>query len=395
MQKENLTQALLQKFILNQCDKNETESVIAYIQKINDSSDLPSVEDVLALLEEKPVLSELDANRIHNTILKLANQKQKETSRKRSRIWRYVAASVFIGVLFSGYFFKNYFFGNPSDQLIIDTKNITLQLENGTIKVIKEDGSTEVVDAAGNIVGTQKGNLLIYNKEDAAQKTLTYNTLTVPYGRRFELQLSDGTSIHLNAGTSLKYPVNFIEGKNRQVFLEGEGFFKVAKDAKHPFIVNSNDMDVRVLGTQFNISSYPEDEQINTVLVEGLVSVYGENEVYNSKTAVKLNPGFKAAWQKNNKQIAVSKVDTEMFTDWINGKIIFRHLPFKNIIKKLERHYNVDIVCNNKRLNNELFTASFEKETIEQVLTTFNKNYAINYTIKDNKIIISESQELP
>lgn len=392
MQKENPTQVLLHKFILNQCDKNETQEVIAYIQKIKDSSDLPSVEDVLALLEEKPVMSEMDANRIHDTILKLA--KQKETTRKRLHIWRYAAAAVFIGVLASGYFYKNNFFDNSSDQLIIDTKNITLQLGNGTIKVIKEDGATEVVDASGKIVGTQKGNQLVYNKEDASKKNLTYNTLTVPYGRRFELQLSDGTSIHLNAGTSLKYPVNFIIGENRQVFLEGEAFFKVAKDTKHPFIVNANNLDIRVLGTQFNVSSYPEDEQINTVLVEGLVSVYGKNEVYNPKTAMKLNPGFKAAWQKSNKQIVISKVETEMFTDWINGKVIFRHLPFKNIIKKLERHYNVNIVCNNKKLNEELFTASFEKETIEQVLTTFNKNYDINYTIKENKIIISETQEI-
>ncbi|HCO81937.1 MAG TPA: iron dicitrate transport regulator FecR, partial [Arenibacter sp.] len=218
---------------------------------------------------------------------------------------------------------------------------------------------------------------------------ITYNTLTVPYGKRFDLLLSDGTQITLNSGTSLKYPVQFLKTKNRQVFLDGEAFFNVAKDSVNPFIVNTNGLNVRVLGTKFNLSSYPEDQYVNTTLLEGSVSVYNKQDTFDSSNASLLEPGFKAEWNKYNKQISVEEADIAMHTDWLNGKIILRHVPFKNIVKKLERHYNVDIVNNNPELDEEMFTASFDVESIDQVFKTFNVTYEMEYKINDRQIIIN------
>lgn len=298
-------------------------------------------------------------------------------------IFKYAAiVFLFLGL---GYIYQKGFFSNKSN-LVIPTESITLQLENGNIEIINENGTSQIVDKKGNVVGKQDGRQLVYS-DKSEKETLIYNTLTVPYGKRFEVQLSDGTHVYLNAGTSLKYPVNFIEGENRQVFLKGEAYFNVKKDTKHPFIVNANEIDIRVLGTQFNVSSYPEDKSINTVLVEGSVSIYKENTNYN-ETATYLKPGFKAAWQKNSDEVYVEEADIEMHTAWINGRIIFRHLPFNSIIKKLERHYNVTINNNNELLGNELISASFDIEKIEDVFRAINGIHPIDYIIENNKIII-------
>ena len=272
---------------------------------------------------------------------------------------------------------------------IIPEDAIILQLENGNIEVISEDGEAKVVDSEGNVLGAQQGSQLVYKNNGTSKEEITYNTLTVPYGKRFDLLLSDGTQVTLNSGTSLKYPVQFLKTKNRQVFLDGEAFFSVAKDTENPFIVNTHELNVRVLGTKFNLSSYPEDQFVNTTLLEGSVAVYNKQDTFDSSKASLLEPGYKAEWNKYNRQIVVEEADIAMHTDWLNGKIILRHVPFKNIVKKLERHYNVDIVNNNPELDEEIFTASFDVESIDQVFKTFNLTYEMKYKINDRKIIIN------
>lgn len=302
-----------------------------------------------------------------------------------SRVFKYAAIAIlFLGI---GFLYQQGYFTNDLENTS-PNQHITLQLENGNVEIINEDGSSKIVDAQGHVVGSQNGNQLVYTNKEA-KETLEYNTLTVPYGKRFEIQLSDGTVVTLNAGTSLKYPVKFIKGKNRQVFLKGEAFFNVTKDKSHPFIVNANEIDVRVLGTQFNITSYLEDEYINTVLVEGSVSIYDKETTYNSEASTLLKPGFKAAWNKKENNIGIEEADIEIYTAWLQGKIIFKHIPFDNIVKKLERHYNVEIINNNASLGKDFITASFDVETIEQVFKVINEIHPIEYSIRDNKIIIN------
>jgi len=301
-----------------------------------------------------------------------------------SNIFKYAAiAVVFIGMAY--WFQQTYFQNNTKNNAPVN--QITLELENGELKNINGTADTNLIDGQGHVVGQQKGEQLVYSNAEAVE-SLVYNTLSIPYGKRFEIVLSDGTKVHLNAGSSLKYPVRFLKGQDRKVFLTGEGYFDVAKDAEHPFIVQANAMDVRVLGTQFNISSYPEDENINTVLVEGAVSIYTEGEVYSPETATALQPGFKAEWRKSDKKIAIAAADIEMATAWISGRIIFRRTSFNEIIKKLERHYDVTIINNNKVLGEQQFAASFDVETIEEVLQSFNANFQIDYRIEKNKIFI-------
>ncbi|WP_159951344.1 FecR family protein [Polaribacter septentrionalilitoris] len=316
----------------------------------------------------------------------ISQQKRVKRIRKIAVFSKYAAAIVFFLGIF--YFVKNDIVSEPT--IVKSPKeSITLKMSDGSVKIIDEKGNFKIKDKDGNELGTQNGNAIVYNDKVKIEK-LVYNTLTVPYGKRFALKLSDGTKVNLNAGTSLRYPVKFIEGQNRQVYVEnGEAYFNVTKDVKHPFIVSNNNVNVRVLGTQFNISSYPEDVNVSTVLVEGSVSLYNSNDAYKSENATLLKPGYLAGWNKRNKSIKIEKADIEVHTAWINGRIILKHMKFGNIIKKLERHYDVEIKNNNKSLEEELITATFDIETIEQVFEVIKELHPIEYKIKDKTITIN------
>jgi ferric-dicitrate binding protein FerR (iron transport regulator) len=216
-----------------------------------------------------------------------------------------------------------------------------------------------------------------------------YNTLTVPHGKRFELKLSDGTQVNLNAGTSLKYPIKFLEGQHRKVFLNGEAFFDVSKDTLHPFVVNADDLDVRVLGTRFNVSSYPEDDRTDVVLIEGSVGMNKIMEDFDKDTSTVLEPGFKGTFQKNSGKIEKKPVTTGIYTAWMSGELVFRNMTFQNILKKMERHYNVSISNTNADLGNEVFNASYGKVTLEKVLKDLKLTHGINYSINQNLVTIN------
>ncbi len=272
--------------------------------------------------------------------------------------------------------------------LIPKEEAITIQLDDGTIKTINANEETEIRDSKGNLVGSLSKSKVVYSVTSNIEK-LVYNTIKVPFGKRFDVILSDGTHVFLNAGTSLRYPVKFIEGLQRDVYLKGEAYFNVTENKEHPFIVHADKMNVEVLGTEFNISHYSEDQIINTVLVEGSVQIYSDSK--NSKNtgdSIRLKPGFKAEWNKSRREIEVDNVDTRIYTAWIEGKLIFRNATFLQIRNRLERHYNVTIKNGNVDLDAQLFDATFDIETIDEVLETLSKSYAIEYNIVNNEVLI-------
>lgn len=326
----------------------------------------------------------------------IREQLRKVIKKDKSVVYRYRLKSVFkyaaLAVFFMGigYFLQLTLLDNgPIERIAPREDAITLQLGNGNIEVISEGGTSEVVNINGEVIGVQQGKKLVYG-DNVSEKKLVYNTLNVPKGRQFSIELSDGTQVHLNAESSIKYPVTFLSKEQRQVFLTGEAFFEVAHDPNVPFIVNTQQLDVKVYGTTFNIANYPEDEWTEVVLLEGSVSLMDEGSVGVARDEVFLEPGFKGNFNKIERKITKEKVNTSIYTSWRNGNLIFRDIPFENIIEKLERHYNVTIINNNKDLDKETFNATIETqhETIEQVFNYFNKVYRIKYKIVENKIII-------
>lgn len=318
--------------------------------------------------------------------------KRISTKPRHFTYWRYAAATVLL-LSFGYYFVQSNFINqfNP-ETLSVKEESIILELENGLVETISLNDLREVKDIKGNIIRTHAQNQLQYSQSKsriANIDALVYNTLRVPFGKRFELTLSDGTEVFLNSGTSLKFPVAFLEGQERKVFLEGEAYFNVAHDAQHPFIVTTNEIGIRVLGTKFNLSAYKEDSNVTTVLESGRVGILTNGETYDPNTLFVLDSGYSALWDKESNQISVKKADVKQYTSWIDGKLIFRDEPFKNIRKILERQYNVTIINNNAKLDEQRFYATFEVGDIEKVLEVLNESFAIKYKIVNNQLIIN------
>jgi hypothetical protein len=388
MNENSEIQKLLHKFILNQCNVEESNEVVDYYRKNKLTTDFPTVEDIKILVDEIPEMDVATADKIFSKILISAKETESTAiETKKFPMFKYISVAASIIVLLSiGWSYQHGFFKQKNDP-IINSNEITLQLANGDVQIISAGKKSQVTDSEGNVVANHNGNKIAYDTETPLEK-LVYNTIKIPYGKRFELELSDGTIVHLNSGTTLKYPVRFIAGENRQVFLDGEAFFDVTKDKKHPFIVNADNLNIRVLGTHFNVSSYPEDNLTDVVLVEGSVGLYTANEKFDANKNTVLKPGYKGSFNRKDNHIETKPVITDVYTSWMEGRLTFKNMSFNDITKKLERHYNVTIVNQNKKLANEKFYASFGDEPIEKVLSYFNDVHGINYTIKNNEILI-------
>ncbi|SDB48504.1 FecR family protein [Flavobacteriaceae bacterium MAR_2010_188] len=318
--------------------------------------------------------------------LKAIKSRLKDIKKFDSINWRFLIkyAAVFIGVLFSVY----HLWTKDIDQSEPNYSDQYVQLKMGdeSVLFIDQKESKEIISASGVLVGKQEGSNLIYLPNSEIEQLL-YNELHIPNGKVFNLELSDGTLVTLNSGTKIRFPVKFIEGMKREVFINGEAFFDVAKDLDHPFIVNTDDIVVEVLGTVFNISSYEEDTEISTILLEGSVNMHNIN---SSSDQVILKPGMKGSWKRDDKSIGIQKVDTELYTGWLQGELIFKNSSFKTIAKTLERKYNVSIDNRNKILSEKELTASFNIniESIEEVLKLISAIHPFEYSIKNNHIRI-------
>ena len=312
----------------------------------------------------------------------------KMTSSKKPVVplWKSILkyAAIFAGFVVISYLV--YQFHSVEIEIPISETAIKLKIGGDKVKVIQEGESQEIISMTGKILGVQKGNKISY-KGGQEIKELIYNELEIPFGKTFDVELSDGTMVHLNSGTKMRYPVKFLNSGKREVFIEGEAYFIVAKDKDHPFVVHADEVAVEVLGTIFNISSYNEDAEINTVLVEGSVKM---SNAITPNDNVMLKPGSKGSWHKAGYRISVEEVDVENYTGWINGELVFRNSSFSNMAKKLERKYNVSIQNNNLRLNEIKLNARFstEIERIEDVLKSISEIYPFNYKIIDQNIII-------
>ena len=234
--------------------------------------------------------------------------------------------------------------------------------------------------AAAILVIFSLGMTLQYIVSPKTSENLAYladTRIEVPAGQMSSVILPDGTNVQLNSGSKLVYSSGFNSGE-RTVNLEGEAFFNVAKDKKHSFVIRTKSLDFKVYGTSFNVQAYPEDNEVNTTLVEGSLGVVGKtgNEI------VKLVPGENANFKEENKKLVVSNVDLDLYTSWKDGMVTFRNEKLKDIARKIERWYNVQIVISNPKLADELYMGTIMKnKPIDQLLEVFKLTSSLNYRI--------------
>lgn len=400
--KESFKQ-LIQKFVKGECTPEEVGRLAAYFENADKDDEFPEVGELLSILEEVPELEEEEADEIYQRILKNIRTGEANTTRsltllekhKRKNFKRYAAlAAVFIGIIGGILYFKvlQPNFEKGEEPAVSSTeKAIRLETSSGEVKTLSPKSSLNLKNNKGQIIGSQKDSLLTYenSKQDAQTdpEEIKYNTLKVPYGKRFHIELADGSTVYMNSGSSLKYPVRFPKKGQREVKLTGEAFFDVAKDADRPFIVESENLKVNVLGTQFNMSAYAEDNATGVALVEGSVNLSTTRTKADSTT---LEPGQLGQYRKTEDGgLSVENVDTNIYTAWMDGGLVFRDMSFGNILKKLERHYDVTITNKDTTLAKEAFNANFGDEDLDTVLNYFKEVYGLDYHHKtEDKIII-------
>ena len=260
-------------------------------------------------------------------------------------------------------------------------RGVQLILSNGERITLDGNGGGDFSEQ-GAVIQNDSA-LLTYSRTDAKGDTIpVYNELRVPRGSEYRLKLADNTLVVLNADSRLVYPVAFT-GERRQVFLEGEGYFEVARDSARPFVVETSTLDVNVLGTGFNISAYQEERQSKVTLVHGKVSVRSE------AGTSELLPRQQYAYDKEKHESSVQEVNIEPYTAWISGTLVFDGTPLEEVAQKLARWYDAEFVFMSEELKGIRFSGRFKKyEELPYILSLIRETTEVQLNLKDNTVVI-------
>jgi transmembrane sensor len=258
------------------------------------------------------------------------------------------------------------------------TDKAILTLADGRRVILDNVANGAVADQAGTKV-IKMGGLLSYKEVNATE--VVYNTITVPRKGKYQLILADGSKVWLNAESSLRFP-NVFSGNERKVELTGEGYFEVAHNEKHPFIVQRGQAEVKVLGTHFNINGYEDEPSLKVTLLEGRVMVKKKEKL------VFLSPGQQALVQPAQDNIRVDyDVDTEEVIAWKNDLFIFNSAPLESIMRQIERWYNVNVVYQGS-IPQDRFNGNISRNTnLSEVLKVLEYSN-IRFRVEGNTITV-------
>lgn len=257
---------------------------------------------------------------------------------------------------------------------------VKLFMADGRSVTLSKEQSIDLIEKDGTKIRKDTAKSLVYGTENIVGKSVLH-TLEVPVGGEFELALADGSRVWLNSTTKFRYPTYFT-GKTREVFVEGEAFFSVAKNADSPFIVHAGGVQVKVLGTEFNLSAYPGENTVTT-LAKGEVEVVGESD------KVSLQPGEQAIWNNGLKSIEVHTVDVSIYSSWIKGVFEFENIPLLAITRQLSRWYGVTFRFEDSSLAERRFTGGIKKYMpLIQSLEIIEKTTNVVCEITDEDIIV-------
>lgn len=262
----------------------------------------------------------------------------------------------------------------------------TLTLANGKKIVLTQDLKGKIAQQGEVSINVDANSSIIYSADDnesAQHNKITYNTLSTKRGEQspFPLTLADGTKVWLNAASSLVFPTKF-SGNKREVELNGEAYFEVAHDTKRTFLVKSGNQIVQDIGTAFNISSYQDESHIKTTLVEGIAKVHANG------TSRTLKPGEKTLVDQS--KMLVEKADIESETAWLNGEFIFRDEKLRDVMLKLSRWYNINVVYDYDPQNVILGGGFSKNRNISKVLHAFEQTGVVKFKIDGNTITVTK-----
>lgn len=387
------------RYLNNECTPDEIEALLAQFNTDTDDEVLRGLileqlqnNDVPEGFEQRPDV--IDAfNQTDHFLAKSIFIKKNRNTIKLT--WAAVAASIILCFTL-GYLFIRQDKPIHLAQEIIDgrdakpgTDRAILTLANGVTINLDEKADGTVLSDAGLTIKKTSDGTLIYEAERtlAATGKLVYNQLSTPYGAKYKVILPDGTLVWLNAGSSLRYPTSFAASE-RRVELKGEAFFDVEKltneGKRIPFYVETPTQIVQVLGTEFNISAYEDDDAVKTTLISGKVNVSNrkgdENEI--------LNPGYQSVLS-NRGSFQVIKVNTETAQAWKNGNFMFEDMYLKDIMKQLCRWYNVKV--DDADIPHTTYNVFISRnETLSSVLNMLGRTGNLKFQLNNNQIKITK-----
>jgi len=229
---------------------------------------------------------------------------------------------------------------------------------------------------------------ILYWVSQSYQSAVQYNETFAPRGQKSQIVLADGTKVWLNSDTKIKYPGNFSKN-HRDVYLDGEAFFEVTKNVHQSFIVHTSEVDVKVLGTKFNVKAYADENLIETSLFEGKVNLL-LNPDSDNQVEKEVNPGQSFAYSKTDHLLAVSHFPQDEINGWKNNQLIFKNETFSNLVRKMERWYNVKVVYNEKQFEDRRLTVElYEGERLERLMEIIGLALSVDYKYNKGEIILT------
>jgi len=368
---------LLQKYKTGTCTAEEKAIVESWhIKEIASSDFMPDEEEL---------------ERVGQSIWAALPVHENQYARSRTRhLWmRYAAAAILFCTAITIFYiyagktdksklqmsqverFKNDIKPGGNKAILVLASGQTVTLDDAGAGVLAHEGET-------GIRKTAEGKLVYEHEGKKSQVAVLTNKLSTPKGGQYQVRLSDGTKVWLNSASTLVYPAVF-NGINREVELSGEAYFEVAKNKLMPFVVHSNKQSVQVLGTHFNINSYPSEESIKTTLIEGSV------QVSSGGNTCLLKPGQQA---ENTDGIRVKKADTEQVLSWLNNDFNFKDENIESIMRKLERWYDITVVYEGKISEIDYGAEISRSKTLVQVLKILEKTGSVHFKIEGRRVTV-------
>ncbi|MCK9413425.1 MAG: FecR domain-containing protein [Prolixibacteraceae bacterium] len=303
-----------------------------------------------------------------------------------------VAATLLTAVIITSI---GYFRVNSTTEIVHFAQTLDNIKAGNSTRIILLDGEEVRIDKKiSQIKYDAKGeNILIDSEQKIAQKTndqiAVYNTVIVPNGKRTQITLSEGTKVWLNSGSKLVYPAMFAENK-REVYIDGEAVFDVTHMNDKPFVVSTKDFDIKVVGTVFNVNSYSGDENSSAVLEQGKIELVYKGTSILSKEKRVISPGTMVVYDHQQKTMAQQKVNPQKYLSWREGYLTLNSEKLIDILRKLSRYYNIEMIITDEHLKNETFSGYLDlKNSPEEVLSVINETTLFSYTTDHEKIFIN------
>lgn len=375
----------LLRYTRGELSKEEEKGIEQVLLEVKGMNTLvEELKDKNRIEHEMHIIAKFDTER---ALSKLKNRKQ--VKRRGILSWIAAASVVVIGGVSAWILL--------SQEPDVDNLSVTEKFESGKAIVTLEmaSGLKYRLDTLSSVVRNNRVNVAFDNNDgvlkikeqdslaDGATKEIGYNTVNVPYGGTYTVELCDGTKVYLNSGTTLEFPSRF-DGKVRSVILKGEAYFDVARNVSKPFVVEVDEMKVKVLGTSFNVKSYVDEPGVYTTLVEGSVAILRDGQPEK-----KIKPGEQAYYNKGVGTLSIAEVDVNEFTSWKDGVFYFKDIALEEILRIVSRWYDLEVFYMNQGAKSVIYSGKLPMySSVEDVLRKFEISGDVRFELKGRSLTV-------